>query len=92
MQDGRPGLFPAAALAPVVCWLARHRVPRPLAALLAMVAALAVVAGVVALVVPSFVAQLPALGQSLTQSAGQLDRLLQGAALHSPGHQHQPAR
>lgn len=70
-------LFPAAALAPVVCWLHRYRVPRPVGALLAMLAALAAVGCVVALVVPSFVAQLPALAQSLTQSAGQLDHLIQ---------------
>lgn len=70
-------LFPAAALVPVVSWLRRRGVPRPVGALLAMVAALAVVGGVVALVVPSFVAQLPALAQSLTQSAGQIDQLIQ---------------
>lgn len=70
-------LFPAAALAPVVSWLTRHRVPQPVGALLAVLAGLAVIGGVVALIVPSFVAQLPALGQSLTRSAGQLDRLLQ---------------
>lgn len=70
-------LFPAAALMPLVRWLARHRVPPPLGALISVVVGLGVVAGVFALVVPSFAEQLPALGRSLTRSAGQLDRLLQ---------------
>lgn len=69
-------LFPAAALAPVVSWLVRHRVPRVLAALLVVVGLLAAIAGVVAAVVPSFIAQLPALGESIRQAAQQLQPLL----------------
>ena len=52
-------LFPAAALAPLVGWMVRHRVPRVLAALLALLGLLAVISGLVAAVIPSFVAQLP---------------------------------
>lgn len=65
-------LFPAALLAPAVNWLNRHRIPRPLATLLAVVMAVAVVGGVFALVVPAFSAQLPALIHSLTSAASRL--------------------
>ncbi|MQA15187.1 MAG: AI-2E family transporter [Pseudonocardiaceae bacterium] len=69
-------LFAAALLAPIVAALSLLRVPRPLGALLALVVALAAAAGVFALVVPSFMAQLPALVESLTRAAGELDELL----------------
>ncbi|MDQ4031460.1 MAG: AI-2E family transporter [Actinomycetota bacterium] len=69
-------LFPAAALAPLVGWMVRHRVPRVLAALLALLGLLAVISGLVAAVIPSFVAQLPALADSITRSLRELQPLL----------------
>ncbi|MGH4017051.1 MAG: hypothetical protein ACRDSL_24620 [Pseudonocardiaceae bacterium] len=60
-------LFPAAALAPLVGWLARHRVPRMLAALLVLIGLLAVVGGLVAAVIPAFVTSCP---RWLIRSAG----------------------
>lgn len=69
-------LFPAALLAPAVGWLERRRLPRPFAAALVLVATTGVVAGVVALLVPTFVAQVPALTQSLTDAAARLEGLL----------------
>lgn len=50
--------------------------PRPLAVGFVLVVATAVVAGVLALLVPAFVNQLPALTQSLTDAAARLERLL----------------
>lgn len=69
-------LFVAAALVPVVDMLCRLRLPRPLAALTALVAALALLAGVVALVVPPFLAQLPELGSALGRATERLDAML----------------
>ncbi|MGH3942895.1 MAG: AI-2E family transporter [Pseudonocardiaceae bacterium] len=69
-------LFPAAALAPMVHWLTGHRVPRVIAALLAVLSLLIVVGGLIAAVVPAFLAQLPALIDSVTQSLRQLEPLL----------------
>jgi putative heme transporter len=69
-------LFPAAALAPLVAWMVRHRVPRVLAALLALIGLLAVVGGLIAAVIPAFVAQLPALADSITRSLRELQPLL----------------
>jgi predicted PurR-regulated permease PerM len=69
-------LFPTALLAPVVNWLNRHRVPRPLATLLTVVAAVAVVGGVFALLVPEFLAQLPALTDSLANAGTRLNTLI----------------
>ncbi len=69
-------LFPAALLAPAVNWLNRYRIPRPLATLLVVLLAGAVVGGVFALVVPAFTAQLPALAESLTSAADRLRSLI----------------
>lgn len=69
-------LFPAALLVPAVDWLDRHRVPRPLATVLAVVLAVVVVGGVFALVVPAFLAQLPALTDSLTSAGDRLKVLI----------------
>ncbi|MGH3916489.1 MAG: AI-2E family transporter [Pseudonocardiaceae bacterium] len=78
-------LFPAAALAPLVGWLTRHRVPRALAALLALLCLFAVIGGLFAAVVPAFIAQLPALGDSLTRSFQQLQPLLERIPGVPPG-------
>lgn len=78
-------LFPAAALAPLVGWLTRHRVPRMLAALLVMIGLLAVVSGLVAAVVPAFVAQLPALAESVVRSLRELQPLLNRIPGMEPG-------
>lgn len=69
-------LFPAAALAPVVRWLTRHRIPPAPATLLTLIGLLAVVGGLIAALIPQFVAQLPALADSLGQSVRQLQPLL----------------
>ncbi|MDN5750956.1 MAG: AI-2E family transporter [Pseudonocardia sp.] len=69
-------LFPAALLAPAVGLLHRHRVPRALATLLAVLVAAAAVASVFAFIVPAFLAQLPELSQSLTQAGSRLDTLI----------------
>ena len=72
-------LFPAALLAPTVNWLNRHRLPRPLATVLAVVAAVAVVGGIFALIVPAFLAQLPALTDALATAGQRLNTLLNQA-------------
>lgn len=70
-------LFPAALLAPAVGWLHRHRWPRALATTVVVLAACAVVGGVLALVVPRVAAQVPALAGTLTQAGTRLDQLVQ---------------
>ncbi|MGH4027161.1 MAG: AI-2E family transporter, partial [Pseudonocardiaceae bacterium] len=69
-------LFPAAALAPLVQWMARRRVHPVLAVLLVLAGLLAAAAGVIAAVIPQFVAQLPALVDSVSRSARELQPLL----------------
>lgn len=69
-------LFPAALLVPAVDWLDRHRVPRPLATVVTVVLAVAAVGGVFALVVPAFLAQLPALTDSLASAGDRLKTLI----------------
>lgn len=69
-------LFPAAALAPLAGWLTRHRVPRAIAALLVLLGLLGVIGGLFAAVVPAFIAQLPALTDSVVRSIQQLQPLL----------------
>jgi putative heme transporter len=69
-------LFPAALLAPLVSWLVRRRVPRPLAVALVLVLSVALVAGVIALVVPNFVAQVPDLARSIDDAATRVQGLL----------------
>lgn len=69
-------LFPAALLAPAVGWLNRHRLPRPLATGIVVLVAVTLVGGVLALLVPAFLAQLPALIESLTRSGSRLDVLV----------------
>ena len=78
-------LFVAAALAPLVNLLGRLHVPRPLAALIAVVLGLAVIAAAVWLVVPAFVAQLPQLSSALGQATEQLDRVLSRTPFFGPG-------
>jgi predicted PurR-regulated permease PerM len=51
------GLFLASVLWPVVAWLRRHAWPAALAAAVVLLGSLAVVAGVVALIIPSVVSQ-----------------------------------
>lgn len=69
-------LFPAAVLSPVVDRLARHRVPRPLAAAAVVLLTLGVVGAVLSVIVPAFRAKLPELAQSLTQGGSRLDELV----------------
>lgn len=70
-------LFPAALLAPAVDLLHRHRWPRPLATVLVVVTASAVVGAVFALVVPRTIAQVPALADSFSQAGTRLDQLIE---------------
>lgn len=77
--------FVAAALSPVTRWLARLRLPLPLAALLAVLGAIALVGGVVALIIPSFAAQLPALADSLSRAVTELERTLAGLPFFDAG-------
>lgn len=70
-------LFPAAVLSPVSNWLKSNGVPRALAALLVVLGGFAVLAGMVAAVVPSFVSQAPELADSITQAIARLEPLLQ---------------
>lgn len=69
-------LFPAAALAPLVRWMTRRRIPPALATLLTLLGLLAVVGGLIAALIPQFVAQLPTLADSLSRSVRQLQPLL----------------
>jgi predicted PurR-regulated permease PerM len=68
--------FVAGALEPLAHVLRKLRLPRALAALLALLIAVAVVGGVIALIVPAFRAQIPALIDSLQQAINQLQNLL----------------
>lgn len=70
-------LFPAAALTPAIRWLADRGVPRALAALLLVLGFLAVLGGIIAAIIPSFLAQLPALVDSVTRAVRQLEPLVQ---------------
>lgn len=70
-------LFPAALLAPAVGWLHRHRWPRALATTVVVLAAGTVVGGILALVVPTVAAQVPALADTLNQAGSRLDQLIQ---------------
>lgn len=79
-------LFPAAAVAPIVGWMARHRVPRPVATALILLVVLSALGGLGLRIVTPFLAQLPRLEQSLTQAATRLDALLPG--LPTVGQQH----
>lgn len=70
-------LFPAAVLAPTVTWLTDHKVPRALASLLVLLGLLVVGSGLVAAVVPFFVAQLPALVDEIARAVEQLRPIAQ---------------
>lgn len=78
-------LFPAALLAPAVGWLHRHRWPRALATLVVVLVAAAAVGGVLALIVPTVVAQVPALTATLSESGTRLDQLVQLVPGTDPG-------
>lgn len=69
-------LFAAAALAPIVDLLNRMRLPRPLASLTAVLAALTLVTGAVWLVVPGFLEKLPELGSALGRATDRFDTFL----------------
>lgn len=69
-------LFPAALLAPVVGRLHRRGMPRAVAVLVACVLAAAVVGGVVALIVPPVISQLPDLAGSLRDAGARLNTLI----------------
>jgi putative heme transporter len=72
-------VFVTALLRPPTEWLHRRGLPRALAALGSLVPALALVAGVMALIVPAFVGQLDELRRSLEAGVRQVgDWLLEG--------------
>lgn len=77
-------LFPAAVLGPATAVLRRHRVPPGLAALVTVLGGLALVAAVVAGLVPLVAAELPTLGESLGEGLTDLRRLLDRLPVQVP--------
>lgn len=69
-------LFPAALLAPLVGWAKARRVPPALASILAIGLLLTAVFGTIALVVPKFAEQVPALADAVADGLQRLDAFL----------------
>lgn len=72
----------AALLSPVVQWLLRHRVPRSLAAGLALVGGLAAVAGTLTLVINQFIDGVPDLAENASQGIDKIQNWLQTGPMH----------
>ncbi len=72
----------AALLSPVVTFLLRHRVPRSLAAGLALVCGLAAVAGTLTLVVNQFINGVPDLAKNASEGMDQIQNWLKTGPLH----------
>jgi putative heme transporter len=72
----------AALLSPVVTFLLRHRVPRSLAAGLALVGGLAAVAGTLTLVVNQFINGVPDLAKNASEGIDQIQNWLKTGPLH----------
>jgi predicted PurR-regulated permease PerM len=72
----------AALLSPVVTFLLRHRVPRSLAAGLALVGGLAAVAGTLTLVVNQFIDGVPDLAKNASEGIDQIQNWLKTGPLH----------
>jgi predicted PurR-regulated permease PerM len=75
-------LLLAALLSPVVRWLLEHRVPRSLAAGLALVGGLAAVAGTLTLVVNQFINGVPDLSKNASEGIDQIQDWLKTGPLH----------
>jgi predicted PurR-regulated permease PerM len=74
-------LFPAALLSPAAGWLKRTGAPPTLVALTLMLTLGGALAACIALIIPPFLAQLPALGDAATQGAETVENVLQDSAL-----------
>jgi putative heme transporter len=72
----------SALLSPVTRWLLRHRVPRSLAALLALVGGLLAVAGTLTLVVNQFIDGLPDLTKNASEGIDKIQNWLKTGPLH----------
>jgi putative heme transporter len=72
----------AALLSPAVTWLLRHRVPRSLAAGLALVGGLVAVAGTLTLVVNQFIDGVPDLTRNASEGIDRIQGWLQTGPLH----------
>jgi putative heme transporter len=72
----------AALLSPVVRWLLGHRVPRSLAAGLALVGGLVAVAGTLTLVVNQFIDGVPDLAKNASEGIDQIQNWLKTGPLH----------
>jgi putative heme transporter len=75
-------LLLAALLSPVVRWLLSHRVPRSLAAGLALIGGLAAVAGTLTLVVNQFISGVPDLAKNASEGIDQIQNWLKTGPLH----------
>lgn len=69
-------LFPAALLQPVARWLVERRVPPALAAAVVLLTSLAALGAGVALLVPAFVAQAPALSDAVSRGVELVEQWL----------------
>lgn len=75
-------LLLAALLSPVTRWLLRHRVPRSLAAALALVGGLLAVAATLTLVINQFISGVPDLARNASEGIDQIQNWLQTGPLH----------
>lgn len=74
----------AALLGPAVVWLVKQRVPRIIATVLVLIGGLAVLVGLLAFVINTFIAGLPELQDQLAASFRSLQELLQGPPFFLP--------
>lgn len=77
-------LFPAAILAPAVGWLTRRGVPQTVAALVTLLGALLLIAGIGAALVPAVASQLEGLGGSAQEGIADVEAFLASRPLGLP--------
>ncbi|MGB3169372.1 MAG: AI-2E family transporter [Rhodococcus sp. (in: high G+C Gram-positive bacteria)] len=75
-------LLASAMLLPLVDWMHRRRVPRAAAVIIAIIASIGVVAGIMTFVVEQFIEGLPQLGDQITASVTDLEGWLAQGPLH----------
>jgi len=75
-------LLASAMLLPLVDWMHRRRVPRAAAVVIAIIASIGVVAGIMTFVVEQFIEGLPQLGDQITASVTDLEGWLAQGPLH----------
>lgn len=75
-------LLASAMLVPIVDWMHRRGVPRAAAVVIAIVASLGVVAGIMTFVVEQFIEGLPQLGDQFTTSINDVQQWLADGPLH----------